>query len=98
MEGKQMVMDFAVDENWNLAQESSTTFSDGNPWSREWRKENGMIFGVSYLHGRPDIGMTLEIYDKSGNVRSRLKLNEKMMRDLKQDIDICLGLIKEEED
>lgn len=98
MEGKQMVMDFKVNENWNLVEESSTTFSDGNPWSREWRKENGMIFGVSYQHERPDIGMTLEIYDKSGNVRSRLKLDEKMMRDLKQDIDICLGLIKEEED
>jgi hypothetical protein len=77
----------------------TTSCDEGSKkYSREWRKEHGIIFGVSYLHGRPDIGMTLEIYDKSGNVRSRLKLDEKMMQDLKQDIDICLGLIKEEEE
>lgn len=98
MEARQMTMNLTVDNNWNLVEESSTTFSDGNRCTREWRKENGMIFGVSYQHERPDIGMTLEIYDKSGNVRSRIKLDQKMMEDLKQDIDICLGLIKEEED
>lgn len=95
MEGKQMVMDFTVDENWNLVENGEPRMHSRD---RQWRKEHGMIFGVSYMHGRPDIGMTLEIYDKSGNVRSRLKLDEKMMRDLKQDIDICLGLIKEEEE
>lgn len=66
--------------------------------SKEWRKENGMIFGVSYSDGHPEKGMTFEIYDKSGNVRSRIHLTERMIIDLKQDIDICLGNIKEEED
>ena len=37
------------------------------------------------------------VYDKNGNVRSKVKLDEKMMIDLKQDIDICFGIIKEEE-
>lgn len=86
---EQLEMNFTCDSCWN---------PETHKYSKEWRREHGMIFGVSYLHGRPDVGMTFEIYDKSGNVRSRLKLDEKMMRDLKQDIDICLGLIKEEED
>lgn len=65
--------------------------------NKEWRKEHEMIYGVSYFDGHPERGMELEIYDKNGNVRSKVKLDEKMMIDLKQDIDICLGIIKEEE-
>lgn len=63
-----------------------------------WRKENEMIFGVSYFDGKPESGMCLEIYDKNGKVRSRINLTEQMMIDLKQDIDICLGNIRESEE
>lgn len=66
-------------------------------YDKEWRKDHETIFGISYFDGHPERGMELEVYDRNGNVRSKLKLDEKMMIDLKQDIDICLGNIKEEE-
>ena len=69
-----------------------------NDLRKEYIKEHGIIYSVSYFQGREPKSMTLEIYDKNGHVRSRVELNEQMMVDLKQDIDICLGLIIEKED
>lgn len=64
--------------------------------SKEWRRENEILYGVWHSNKIPKT-LILEIYDKNGNVRSRVEFNEQMMLDLKQDIDMCLGLIKEEE-
>lgn len=66
--------------------------------SKEWRRENEILYGVYHNANKTPKTLILEIYDKNGNVRSRLEFNEQMMLDLKQDIDMCLGVIKEEED
>lgn len=66
--------------------------------SKEWRRENEILYGVWHDKNKTPKTLILEIYDKNGNVRSRLEFNEQMMLDLKQDIDMCLGVIKEEED
>lgn len=66
-------------------------------FSKEWRSRNGILFSTSYREDRLGT-MGLEIYDKSGNVRSRIEFDEQMLRDLKQDIEMALGYIKEQED
>lgn len=75
----------------------SMTWSTPQKYTKEWRSENGIIFSTSYREDKLG-SMGIEVYDKRGNVRSKIELDEQMLRDLKQDIDMALGVIKEMED
>ena len=72
--------------------------SDEPRYSKQWRKEHDILFSVSCFDGQPELGMTIRVYDKNGNTRAKIKLDKKMMLDLKEEIDICLGNIRESEE
>lgn len=74
-----------------------STWSTPHKYNKEWPPENGIIFSTSYREDKPGC-MRIEVYDKRGNVRSKIELNEQMLRDLKQDIDMALGIIKKVDD
>lgn len=57
--------------------------------TKEERKNAGVTHDVYYVHGSGK--MTLRIFDKNGGVRSRLELDDYMLKDLKEAIEECLN-------
>lgn len=66
-------------------------YEENREETKEERKNRGAIYETTYWKGEPDKGWTLVIFDKSGGVRSRLKLDEKSGRQLRDSLNKYLG-------
>lgn len=54
-----------------------------NKRDKEWNKEHGILYSISYQDGHPENGAEFVIYNKSGGVQARAKLDERMVTELR---------------
>ena len=63
---------------------------------KEFNKRHGVLYGTEYRAGHPESGMTIKIFDKSGGVHAKVKLNETMLRGLRDRINDIFASESEE--
>lgn len=50
---------------------------------KEWNKQHDILYSISYRDGHPEYGAEFVIYNKSGGVQARVKLDERMVTELR---------------
>ena len=60
----------------------------------EYRSTFLTKISVSYYDGKPELGMDLRTYQKNGKTKAKVHLNEYDLRELRKELDVCIGGLK----